>query len=32
MVQEVFTIARFDLVIACFDTVESATRELSACK
>lgn len=32
MVQEVFTIARFDLVIACFDTLETAARELSACK
>ncbi len=32
MVQEVFSIARFDLVIACFDSLESAARELSACK
>ena len=32
MVQEVFSIARFDLVIACFDSVESAARELSVCK
>lgn len=32
MVREVFSIARFDLVIACFDSVESAAKELSACK
>ena len=32
LVQEVFNIARFNLVIACFDTLESATKELSACE
>lgn len=32
MVREVFSIARFDLVIACFDTLESAAKELSACE
>lgn len=33
MVQEVFNIARFDLVIACYDTIESAMRTLtSSCK
>lgn len=30
MVREVFSIARFDLVIACFDSIDSASRELSA--
>lgn len=30
MVREVFSIARFDLVIPCFDNVESAARELCA--
>jgi anti-anti-sigma factor len=30
MVREVFSIARFDLVIPCFDSVESAARELCA--
>lgn len=32
MVREVFSIARFDLVIPCFDSLESAARELTACK
>lgn len=32
MVQEVFNIARFDLVIACFDNIESAMRTLTPCK
>ena len=32
MVQEVFNIARFDLVIACFDNIESATQALTSCK
>ena len=32
LVQEVFNIACFNRVIACFDTVESAKLELSACK
>lgn len=32
MVQEVFNIARFDLVIACFDTIESAMQTLTSCK
>lgn len=32
MVREVFSIARFDLVIACFDSLDAAARELSACK
>jgi anti-sigma B factor antagonist/stage II sporulation protein AA (anti-sigma F factor antagonist) len=31
MVREVFSIARFDLVIACFDTPDTAARELAAC-
>jgi anti-anti-sigma factor len=30
MVREVFSIARFDLVIPCFDSLESAARELCA--
>jgi len=30
VVQEVFTISRFNLVIPCFDTLETAAKELSA--